>query len=139
MNKLAKLNKKKLSLKNTQQKFLPLLNFNNVKIGNFYKLQNEATKQAQKELREQKKRKKKKLLNVLAFALNIAILAILLITQISVGDANEITSPTIHWKYLGILVAIVFAQVLLGALKYFILIKKATHQIRPFLSYKVDE
>lgn len=137
MNKLAKLNKKKLSLKNTQQKFLPLLNFNNVKIGNFYKLQNEATKQAQKELREQKKRKKKKLLNVLAFALNIAILAILLITQISVGDANEITSPTIHWKYLGILVAIVFAQVLLGSLKYFILIKKATHQIRPFLSYKV--
>ena len=131
---------KKTIIKNRQAKFLPFLSFaqNSFKLEKNYKFFDENGKKAHDEYIEKKKKKRKKIFSVCSFALNIIILAAVLIYQVVSGKGNTITSPTINWNFMGLLIGAVAGLILVDTLKIFIMIKASTKKFRPFLAYKTS-
>ena len=130
---------KKVLIKNGQEKHLPFLRFeeNLAKPEKRYKLFNQEGKKRFDEQIEKRKKKRKKLLNLCSFALNIIILAIVLIVQLS-GNAKTVIAPTINWKFIAILAAVVAGIILVDTLKIFVMIRASTKKFRPILSYKTS-
>ena len=90
------------------------------------------------EQKEKKKAKKRKITNLLFFLLNIVILSIVLIVSFAgQDDKSQVLAPTIDWKWIGVLIAIVALTLIVESTKYFILIKTSTKKSRPYLAFKV--
>lgn len=137
MTNLAKKKNKLLLKKNKQEKFLPFLHFEKIlDFTRIYKSRTEKQKQIYKENKAKRKAKRKKLFSALSFVLNMAILAVILIVQLTGNDPSSVYAPFINWKYIAILAAIVVVLILIETLKLMILIKKSTKKTRPFLAYK---
>lgn len=130
---------KKTTIKNRQEKFLPFLSFekNIVNLEKNYKFFDEEGKKEHDELIEKKKKKRKKILNISSFALNIIILAVVLIVQLS-GNAETVIAPSVNWNFIGVLIGVVAVLILVDTLKIFIMIKTSTKKSRPFLAYKTS-
>ncbi len=130
---------RKSTIKNRQAKFLPFLSFEegSAKLEENYKIFDEKGKRAHDEFVEQKKKKRKKIINICSFALNIVILAVVLIVQLS-GNAETVIAPTINWNFMGVLIGVVAGLILVDTLKIFIMIKASTKKSRPFLAYKTS-
>ena len=131
---------RKSTIKNRQAKSLPFLSFEegSAKLEENYKIFDEKGKRAHDEFVEQKKKKRKKIFSICSFALNIIILAAVLIYQVINGKGNTITSPTINWNFMGVLIGAVAGLILVDTLKIFIMIKASTKKSRPFLAYKTS-
>ena len=96
------------------------------------------TKEISHKKAEQKKAKNRKLLNISTFAINIVVLAIVLICSfVGQEDKSQVLFPPIDWRWIGGLAGIVALIYIVETTKYFILIKKSTKKSRPYLSYKV--
>ena len=130
---------KKVLIKNGQEKHLPFLRFeeNLAKPEKHYKLFDEDGKRRYNEQIERRKKKRKKLLNLCSFALNIIILTIVLVVQLS-GNAKTVIAPTINWKFIAVLAAVVAGIILVDTLKIFVMIRASTKRFRPILSYKTS-
>ena len=136
MNVLAKMKEKMSIVKNKRIKYSPFLSELSSDFTKNYLTKNQETKENDKKDKEKRKARRKRLFGILSFALNIAILGVILIVQLSKEDASSIYAPTIYWKYIAVLAAIVVGIMLLETLKLVILIKKSTKKFRPFLAYK---
>ena len=125
-------------LKDKQVKYLPFLLQNDVYYYKKLLTKSKEQKELDKKNKEKRKAKRKKIFSVLSFVLNIAILAVILIVQLSKEDASSIYAPEIDWRYIAIVGAIFVGIMLLDSLKFIILIKKSTKKSRPFLAYKTS-
>lgn len=135
---LAKLRRKCIKKHDKQVAYLPFLKPIPNNVSSKLKAMSSIQQKIVFEKRQKKKAKTKKVLNVLTFVFSIAVLAGLLIYQLSTQGVSSVTSPPINWNYLGITIGIVVAIIVIDALKYYVLILKATKKSRPFLSYKVS-
>ena len=87
---------------------------------------------------EKQKKKRSKITSAIFFALNIVILAIvLLISFAGQDDKSQVLFPSIQWKWIGALAGVVLAQIIIEITKYFVLIKAATKKTRLYLACKV--
>lgn len=128
---------KKKIIKNKQAKYLPVFGKKNLIKNNKVFAYTKETKKLLDEKKAQKKAKRSKLLRGLAFSLNIAILAVILIVQIF-KDPSEVLTPTINWNFMAIIIGLVLLITILDATKLFILLFVSTKKARPFLSYKTS-
>ena len=138
MKILANHKAKNSYIKNKQAKYLPFLHFQNLIITTTYKFRSKEQRKIDEETKQQKKQKRKKIINIISFVANIAILAIVLIVQLSTEDIKTVIAPTIDWKFLSIVIAIVIGIILIDTAKIFILIRSSTKKSRPFLAYKTS-
>ena len=130
---------KKVLIKNRQVKNLPFLRFESfIGLEKKYKIYTEDGKKIHDELIEKKRKKRKKILSICSFALNITILAVVLIYQIVTGGANTIITQSVNWNFIGVLIGAVAGLILVDTLKIFIMIKASTKKSRPFLAYKTS-
>ena len=136
MTNLAIKKKAKLIIKNKQVKYLPFLIFENYKLEKHFKFRSTEQRKLDLELKAQKKAKRKKIINILTFVFNIALLAGILIWQLSKENPDDIIPP--NWIYIGVLVGMFALLMLIETLKMFILIRKTTKQNRFCLAYKVS-
>ncbi|MCL2540132.1 MAG: flippase-like domain-containing protein [Firmicutes bacterium] len=84
------------------------------------------------------KSKKKRLLSFLFFAINLAIVAGIIIYQFSTDDVTlgDLFSTSINWWWFVAAVALFFVTMGIDSLRLFILIKHSTKRTRAYLSYK---
>lgn len=136
MNILAIKRRKIKLLKNKQARLLPFFGGERFLAPKYFP-HNILTKRLLDERKAKRKAKRKKILNISAFALNLVILAVILIVQLS-GDSSTVISPTIDWKFIAVIMGIVLLIVLLDSSKIFILLFASTKKARPFLSYKTS-
>ncbi len=131
-------NKKKLFiLKNKQDKFLPFLKHQkDILETKYYPLNNE-TKVLLEEQNAKRKSKRKKIWSIAAFGINLTILAVILIVQLS-GDSSTVLAPAIDWRFMAVIIGMVALFMIIDSLKIFILIKVSTKKSRPFLSFKTS-
>lgn len=87
------------------------------------------------------KSKKKKITSALFFALNIVVVAIILIQQLNQGEvepfSNIIASGFFRWQYIPLIFALFAITVLLDTYRSYKLLKQATKQKRFALNYKM--
>ena len=117
---------------------MPFLRQNDGLIQEKYFVYNKLTKVIIDENKAKKKAKRKKIINILTFAFNISILAVILIIQLCTQDAQTIYSPSINWKYIAVLAGLSIGLVVMDSAKIFILLFASTKKIRPILSYKTS-
>lgn len=96
--------------------------------------------EANQEIAKQKS-KKKKITNALFFALNIAIVAFILIQQLTQGEvepfSNIIASGLFRWQYIPLIFLAFAAVMILDAYRSYLLLKQSTKQRRFALNYKM--
>lgn len=96
--------------------------------------------EANQEVAKQKS-KKKKITNALFFALNIIVVAVILLQQLNQGEiepfSNIIASGLFRWQYIPLVLVCFFAAMLLDAYRSYKLMKQVTKQKRFALNYKM--
>ncbi|MBQ7884629.1 MAG: flippase-like domain-containing protein [Clostridia bacterium] len=96
--------------------------------------------EAKQEIAKQKS-KKKKITSILFFALNIVVVAVILIQQLSQGEvepfSNIIASGLFKWQYIPLIAVVFAATVLLDSYRSYKLMRQATKQKRFALNYKM--
>ena len=129
--------KRKNVLKNKQDKFLPFLLEKNIKIEKKYAPYSKQTKALLDEQKAKKKARNKKILSVGGLVLNLVILAVILIVQLS-QNPTAVLTPEIDWRYMAVIIGLVVLISLIDATKIGILIKTSTKKTRAFLAYKTS-
>ena len=133
---MARNRKKRSLLKNKQEKILRFLGNSNL-VSVKYNIYNQETREKITEQKAKKKKKNKKIWTVSAFVLNILILSVILIVQLT-KDSSAVLTPAIDWKFMAVVIGMSFLFVLIDATKIFVLIKATTKKSRPFLSFKTS-
>lgn len=136
MKILAKKIKLSAIIKNMRVKYSPFLPNTNADLTKKYLTKSREAKEAERLSKIKRNAKRKKIINVLTFVFNIALLAGILIWQLSSEKKDKMVAP--NWIYIGVLVGLFVALMLIETLKIFILIRRSTKQNRLILSYKVS-
>ena len=96
--------------------------------------------EANQEIAKQKS-KKKKITNALFFALNIVVVAVILIQQLNQGEvepfSNIIASGLFKWQYIPIIAVVFAATVFLDTYRSYKIMHQATNKKRFALNYKM--
>ena len=136
VNNLAKKKKIDAVIKNKRVKYSPFLPKLDDDFARNYVTRSKEAKEADKISKEKCNAKRKKIINALTFVFNIALLAGILIWQLSSEKKDKMVAP--NWYYIGVLIGLFALLMLIETLKIFILIKRSTKQNRLALSYKVS-
>ncbi|MBO7508170.1 MAG: flippase-like domain-containing protein, partial [Clostridia bacterium] len=135
---MAKHKAKSIYVKHGQVKYSPFLHFDELPINIVYKFRSKEQKKVDDEIKKAQKEKRKKIITTLGFIANIVVLAVVLIVQLSTEDIKTVIAPTIDWKFMGIVIAVVAGIILIDSSKIFVLIRSSTKKTRPFLAYKTS-